>query len=127
MSPAEAGRFVDSVFEDEEHAIRLLIFEEVGLDARSIGSPLAAAGGSFAAFTAGALVPLLPYLAIPVMGQAFVLSLIVSLGALALLGMGIGVLTRRPLLFAAVRQVLLGGVAAAVTFIVGQAIGVGAA
>jgi VIT1/CCC1 family predicted Fe2+/Mn2+ transporter len=127
MSPAEAGRFVDSVFEDEEHAIRLLIFEEVGLDARSIGSPLAAAGGSFAAFTAGALVPLLPYLALSVMGQAFVLSLIVSLAALALLGIGIGVLTRRPLWFAAVRQVLLGGVAAAVTFIVGQAIGVGAA
>jgi VIT1/CCC1 family predicted Fe2+/Mn2+ transporter len=126
MRPDDARRFVDSVFEDEEHAIRLLIFEEVGLDARSIGSPIAAAGGSFAAFTLGALVPLLPYLAISVMGQAFIVSLIVSPGALAFLGTGIGVLTRRPIVFAAVRQVLLGGVAAAVTFVVGQAIGVGA-
>jgi VIT1/CCC1 family predicted Fe2+/Mn2+ transporter len=124
MSAADASRFVDSVFEDEEHAIRLLIFEEVGLDARSIGSPLAAAGGSFVAFTAGAFVPLVPYLAIPTAGLAFIVSLVVSLGALALLGAGIGTLTRRPIPYAAIRQVLLGAVAAAVTFVVGQAIGV---
>jgi len=124
MQPDDARRFVDSVFEDEEHAIRLLIFEEVGLDARSIGSPMMAAGGSFVAFTAGALVPLVPYLAISVTGQAFVVSLIVSLGALALLGTGIGILTRRPIAYAAIRQVLLGAVAAAVTFVVGQAVGV---
>ena len=39
----EADRFVDAVFANPDHAVRLLIFEEVGLDARSIGSPLAAA------------------------------------------------------------------------------------
>jgi VIT1/CCC1 family predicted Fe2+/Mn2+ transporter len=123
MRDDDARRFVDGVFEDEDHAIRLLIFEEVGLDARSIGSPLAAAGGSFVAFTAGALIPLVPYLAISATGQAFVLSLIVSMGALALLGSGIGILTRRPIPFAAVRQMLLGGVAAAVTYAVGLLIG----
>jgi hypothetical protein len=35
---------VERVFADPEHAATLLIFEEVGLDARSIGSPAAAAG-----------------------------------------------------------------------------------
>ena len=123
MREDDARRFVDGAFEDEEHAIRLLIFEEVGLDARSIGSPLAAAGGSFVAFTAGALVPLVPYLVLANAGAAFGWSLLVSLAALALLGTGIGLLTRRPIPFAAVRQVVLGGVAAAVTFAVGQAIG----
>lgn len=123
MRDDDARRFVDGVFEDDEHAIRLLIFEEVGLDARSIGSPLVAAAGSFVAFTAGALIPLLPYLVVAGAGLAFTLSLAVSLAALALLGTGIGLLTRRPLVFAALRQVLLGGLAAAVTFVVGQAIG----
>jgi VIT1/CCC1 family predicted Fe2+/Mn2+ transporter len=123
LSETDAARFVDGVFDDEDHAVRLLIFEEVGLDARSIGSPLSAAAGSFVAFTAGALVPLVPYLLLAP-GQAFGVSLAVSLAALALLGTGIGFLTRRPIPFAAARQVLLGGIAAAVTFIVGQAIGV---
>ena len=43
----EAERFVDRIFADPEHATRLLIHEEVGLDARSIGSPLVAGIGSF--------------------------------------------------------------------------------
>jgi VIT1/CCC1 family predicted Fe2+/Mn2+ transporter len=56
--------------------------------------------------------------------MAFALSLGVSLAALALLGLGIGRMTRRPLGYTALRQILLGGVAAAVTFAVGTLIGV---
>jgi VIT1/CCC1 family predicted Fe2+/Mn2+ transporter len=56
---------------------------------------------------------------------AFVASLGVSLAALALLGAGIALLTRRPVPYGAVRQVFLGGVAAAVTYGVGQVVGVG--
>ena len=123
MREADARRFVDGAFEDEDHAVRLLIFEEVGLDERSIGSPMAAAAGSFVAFTAGAIIPLVPYLLVAHTGAAFAVSLLVSLAALALLGTGIGLLTRRPIPYAAIRQVLLGGVAAAVTFVVGQLIG----
>ncbi len=123
FSGAEAERFVDAVFDDHDHAVRLLIFEEVGLDERSIGSPLAAAGGSFLAFTVGAFVPLLPYLVL-VGNAAFGGSLGLSLAALALLGAGIAILTRRPLAYGAIRQVLLGGAAAAVTYGVGTLLGV---
>ena len=119
----EASRFVERVFADPEHAATLLIFEEVGLDARSIGSPAAAAGSSFVAFIIGALVPLIPYLLLGG-ATAFATSLGVSLGALALLGYGISRLTHRPPLYASVRQVLLGGSAAAVTYAVGALIGV---
>jgi vacuolar iron transporter family protein len=121
----EADRFVDAVFAEPDYAVRLLIFEEVGLDVRSIGSPFAAAGGSFVAFTAGAFVPLLPYL-LATGSLAFAASLSVSLMALALLGSGIAALTRRPVWYGALRQVLLGGVAAGVTYAVGIVIGVGA-
>jgi Uncharacterized membrane protein len=123
FTPEQATMFVDAVFKDDEHAIRQLIFEEVGLDERSIGSPLAAAGGSFLAFVAGAFIPLVPYLLTS--GQAaFTASLVLSLIALALLGVGISRLTRRPPLFSALRQVALGGIAAAVTYAVGSFIGV---
>jgi VIT1/CCC1 family predicted Fe2+/Mn2+ transporter len=118
----QATMFVDAVFTDDEHAVRQLIFEEVGLDERSIGSPLAAALGSFAAFSAGAFVPLLPYL-VAEGAVAFTASLVLSLVALAVLGVGISRLTRRPALFSALRQVALGGIAAAVTFAVGSFIG----
>jgi VIT1/CCC1 family predicted Fe2+/Mn2+ transporter len=47
----------------------------------------------------------------------------VSLGALALLGAGIALLTRRPAWYGIARQVLLGGVAAAITYCVGRLIG----
>jgi vacuolar iron transporter family protein len=124
FSEEEAERFVDVVFGDPDHAVRLLIFEEVGLDERSIGSPVTAALGSFAAFTAGALIPLVPYL-LTTGSPAFAASLTLSLAALALLGAGIAVLTRRTAWYGALRQVLLGGIAAAVTYAVGVAIGIG--
>jgi VIT1/CCC1 family predicted Fe2+/Mn2+ transporter len=118
----QATMFVDAVFTDDEHAVRQLIFEEVGLDERSIGSPLSAALGSFAAFSAGAFIPLLPYL-IGSGAGAFSASLVLSLFALAVLGVAISRLTRRPALFSAFRQVALGGIAAAVTYAVGSFIG----
>lgn len=119
----EAAHFVDRVFADPESATRLLIFEEVGLDARSIGSPWAAGGSSFLAFTLGALIPLVPYL-LAAGGVAFTTSLVVSLAALFVLGISISRLTRRHPLTTALRQVLLGGIAAGVTFAVGSLIGV---
>jgi VIT1/CCC1 family predicted Fe2+/Mn2+ transporter len=119
----DAAHFVDRVFADPEVATRLLIFEEVGLDERSIGSPWSAGISSFLAFTLGALVPLVPYLS-AAGPPAFTASLLMSLGALFVLGLSISRLTRRNPLRTAVRQVLLGGVAAAVTFAVGTLVGV---
>jgi VIT1/CCC1 family predicted Fe2+/Mn2+ transporter len=122
----EAAHFTDRVFTDPEHAVRTLIFEEVGLDERSIGSPVAAGVSSFLSFTLGALVPLVPYL-VTSGAAAFAASLGVSLAALAMLGAGISTLTHRSPLFSAARQVALGGIAAAVTWTVGTLIGVEAA
>ena len=119
----EATHFAGRIFEDPEHAVSLLLHEEVGLDRRSIGSPLAAGIGSFTAFSLGALIPLVPFL-LATGTPAFVSSIAASLGALFLLGVGISVLTHRSLLYTSIRQVILGGVAAAVTYGVGAAIGV---
>jgi VIT1/CCC1 family predicted Fe2+/Mn2+ transporter len=122
LEPAEATRFVDRIFEIPEQATRLLIFEEVGLDERSIGSPVVAGCTSFLSFTLGAAVPLVPYL-IGSAAPAFAASLAASLIALAGLGVGISRLTHRSALVSAVRQVLLGGLAAAVTYAIGTLLG----
>jgi VIT1/CCC1 family predicted Fe2+/Mn2+ transporter len=124
LSEEDATQFVDAILKDDDHAAQLLLFEEVGLDDRSIGSPIQAAMGSFVAFTLGAFVPLLPYL-LASGRPAFLGSIVVSLVALALLGIGIARLTRRPAWYGATRQVVLGGVAAAVTYAVGALVGVG--
>jgi VIT1/CCC1 family predicted Fe2+/Mn2+ transporter len=122
FEPDEATRFVDRLFEQPEQATRLLIFEEVGLDERSIGSPYVAGFGSFLAFTLGAVIPLIPYL-VASGSMAFFTSLGASCIALLALGVGISRLTHRSALFSAVRQLLLGSVAAAVTYGVGTLLG----
>jgi vacuolar iron transporter family protein len=123
FTEAEATTFVDRLFTDPEAAARLLIHEEVGLDERSIGSPLVAGVGSFISFTLGAAVPLVPFLFGEGTAVAIV-SLVGSLVALFGLGIGISVLTRRSGFRTGIRQLALGGVAAAVTYAVGAWIGV---
>jgi VIT1/CCC1 family predicted Fe2+/Mn2+ transporter len=118
----EAWHFVDRLFEQPEQATRLLIYEEVGLDERSIGAPLAAGVGSFLSFTLGAVIPLVPF----VVGSGqigLITSLGVSLAALFALGLGISRLTHRSPLFTALRQLVLGAIAAGVTYGVGTLLG----
>jgi VIT1/CCC1 family predicted Fe2+/Mn2+ transporter len=122
LTEDEADHFTKRLFADPENAVRLLIFEEVGLDERSIGSPISAGVSSFLAFTLGAAIPLVPYL-LSGGGLAFGLSLGLSLAALAILGFLISRMTRRHPVYSSARQVLLGGIAAAVTFAVGSLIG----
>jgi VIT1/CCC1 family predicted Fe2+/Mn2+ transporter len=122
----EATGFVDRVFADLDAATRLLIHEEVGLDERSIGSPMAAAIGSFISFTIGAAIPLVPFLFGSSVGIA-ITSLVISLVALFALGIGISLLTRRPPIRTGIRQLLLGGIAAGVTYAVGSWMGVATA
>ena len=75
---------------------------------------------SLVAFSVGALVPLLPYLAgLPVLAATLVITAV----ALVAGGMVVGRLTGRPLLWSGLRQLVLGGVAVGVTFAVGALIG----
>jgi vacuolar iron transporter family protein len=119
----EAASIAARMFRDPEHALDTLVREELGLDPDELGSPWGAAGGSFAAFGIGAAIPVLPYLALG--GSApFIASIGLSIAALFAVGAGVSLLTGRGLLFSGGRQVLIGVAAAAVTYIVGTAIGV---
>jgi VIT1/CCC1 family predicted Fe2+/Mn2+ transporter len=96
--------------------------EEFGIDADDLASPMLAAVSSFVAFAVGAMVPVLPYL----LGAESVWPAVL-VTMLALFGCG-AVVTRvtvRPWWYGGLRQMLLGGVAAAITYFVGSAVGAG--
>jgi VIT1/CCC1 family predicted Fe2+/Mn2+ transporter len=97
--------------------------EELGLDPEELGgSAWVAATSSFALFTVGAIVPVLPF-AFADGDLAVGLSLAGS--ALGLLGIGaaITLLTGRPAWRSALRQLAIGLGAAAVTYGVGSLVG----
>jgi VIT1/CCC1 family predicted Fe2+/Mn2+ transporter len=103
-----------------EHALALHVREELGVDHRELPSPVTAAAASLVTFAAGALIPLLPYLAgRPSLGIALALAAVA-----AFLGGGlVSRLTDRPFLYGAARQLLLGVLAAGVTYGIGSLIG----
>ena len=115
-----AARMAAAVSRDPDTALRVHTREELGVDPFELPSPVLAGISSLTAFSLGALIPLLPYLAgLQVLGAAL------GVAAVALLagGMAVGRLTGRPLLRSGLRQLALGGVAVAVTFAVGSLIG----
>ncbi|MGW4527526.1 VIT1/CCC1 transporter family protein [Amycolatopsis sp. NPDC004378] len=114
----------EAVARDPEQALRLHTREELGVDPHDLPSGLLAGGASFVAFSVGALLPLLPYL---FGGRTLVASLVITAVALLAGGMTVGKLTGRPLLRSGLRQLVLGGLAVAVTFGIGQLIGAPAA
>jgi vacuolar iron transporter family protein len=124
FSREEAGRIAARMFEDPETALDALVREELGLDPDELGSPWGAAGGSFLAFCAGAIVPVIPYL-FGGGSVVFFTSFGLSLVALFLVGAAVSLLTGRSLLLSGIRQLGIGAAAAVVTYAVGSIIGVG--
>ena len=117
--PDTAARMAAAVSRDPDTALRVHTREELGVDPFELPSALAAGVSSLIAFSAGALIPLLPYLVgVPVLAVAL------GIAAVALLagGMVVGRLTGRPMLRSGLRQLALGGMAVAVTFAVGSLI-----
>ena len=123
FSNEEAESIGHRVFQDPEVALDTIVREELGLDPGQLGSPWGAAVGSFLAFVIGASIPVVPYLFLSG-STAFMLSLGVSLVAMFLVGVAVSLLTGRGPLFSGARQVILGGAAAGVTYLVGRIIGV---
>ncbi|WP_306999602.1 VIT1/CCC1 transporter family protein [Amycolatopsis thermophila] len=115
-----ASRMAEAVARDPEQALRLHTREELGVDPHDLPSGSMAGMASFTAFSIGALLPLLPYLA---GGRTLVASLVITAVALLTGGMTVGKLTGRPLLRSGLRQLALGGLAVAVTFGIGRLIG----
>jgi len=95
-----------------------------GVDADALASPTLAAASSFTAFAVGALVPVLPYL---LGADSLLPAVVVSLLGLFGCGAMVTAVTQRTWWYGGLRQLLLGGAAATLTYLVGTAVGAGLA
>jgi VIT1/CCC1 family predicted Fe2+/Mn2+ transporter len=122
LSPELAAQVARELSRDQELIWRLHVREELGIDPDNLPSPYVAAGSSLLSFAVGAFVPLLPY----VLGTEHLWPALLLAG-IALTGLGAAVarFTDRPLWLGAARQLGLGAAAAAITYGVGSAFGVG--
>jgi VIT1/CCC1 family predicted Fe2+/Mn2+ transporter len=120
ISPELAAAMAAQIHLDPELAVEVHTREELGVDPDNLPSPMVAAGSSFVSFAVGALLPVLPYL----LGAHTILpALVVSLLALFGCGALVSRVTTRSWWYGGLRQLLLGGIAAGLTFLIGDLVG----
>jgi vacuolar iron transporter family protein len=120
LDPGLAREVARQLSRDPAEALDVHAREELGVDPGGLPSPLIAAVSSFLSFAVGAFLPVLPY----VVGVATLWPAVI-LAAAGLFGAGalVSRLTARAWWYGGLRQLILGGAAAAVTFAVGSLIG----
>lgn len=122
LRPELAAEVARELTADPEIALDVHVREELGVDPNDLPSPWIAAGSSFAAFAVGAVVPLLPFL----FGAVSVWpALLLSMVGLVITGGIVARITARPFWYGGGRQLLLGGLSAAVTYAIGLLVGTG--
>jgi VIT1/CCC1 family predicted Fe2+/Mn2+ transporter len=119
----EAEAMAARIMRNHDTALDTMAREELGLNPEELGSPTRVALSSFTSFAIGAVVPVIPWL-LATGTAAFLASIILSALALFLVGAGISLLTGRSAVRSGLRQLLVGGAAAAATFGIGRLIGV---
>ena len=110
------------IMSDPETALDTLVREELGLNPDELGSPIKAALFSFIAFAIGAFVVVVPYL---FTGGNLALVIAIALAGMAMLIVGgaVGRYSGRGIVHGAMRQLIVGTIAAGVTFAIGRLIG----
>jgi VIT1/CCC1 family predicted Fe2+/Mn2+ transporter len=120
VDPEIADKFVSQLSRHPEETLRVHVREELGVDHNELPSPYIAAGASLVTFAIGALVPMLPYL----FGFSSLAAALILAAVAAFAGGGIvATITSRPVLRGAVRQLLLAGAAAGLTYAIGSLVG----
>jgi VIT1/CCC1 family predicted Fe2+/Mn2+ transporter len=115
-----ASQVAKQISTNPEEALGMHVREELGIDPSELPSPVTAAGASLATFAVGALIPLLPYL----LGYNSLWIALALSAVAAFVGGGlVARLTDRPFLRGALRQLVLGAVAAGITYLIGHAVG----
>ena len=123
MDAATARSVADKLIADPDRALDTLAREELGLNPDDLGSPWGAALSSFMAFTAGAIIPLLPFL-FTRGNEAIVFAVVLTSIALFAVGAALSLFTWRNAWFGGLRMLAIGSAAGAGTYIIGKALGV---
>jgi VIT1/CCC1 family predicted Fe2+/Mn2+ transporter len=120
LHEALAAQVARELTRDSRTAWRVHAREELGVDPDDLPSPWVAAVSSFLSFALGAFVPIIPLL---FGGSSLVWVAVVSAVGLFCSGAVVSRLTATPMWFGGGRQLVLGTLAAAVTFGIGTAVG----
>ena len=120
LHPALAAQVAGELTRDSDTAWRVHAREELGIDPDDLPSPWVAAVSSFLSFALGAFVPIVALL---FGGSSILWVAVVSAVGLFCSGAVVSRLTATPLWFGGGRQLLLGALAAAVTYGIGTVVG----
>ena len=123
LAREDALKLAKAIIADPAQALDTLAREELGLNPEELGSPWGAAIFSFLSFAAGALAPLLPFLAL---GGDRALPASIGITALALFAVGaaISLFTGRGALRDGLRMLAIGAAAGGLTYAIGRMLGV---
>ncbi|MBB1253366.1 VIT1/CCC1 transporter family protein [Streptomyces alkaliterrae] len=120
VDPKLADAVAEQLSRDPEQALELHAREELGVDPGELPSPTVAAVASFCSFAVGAMLPVLPYL----LGATVLWpAVLVALSGLFLCGVLVSKVTARTWWYTGLRQFILGGTAAALTYGLGNLLG----
>jgi vacuolar iron transporter family protein len=117
VDPHLAEQVARQLSRDPEQALLIHAQEELGVDPHQLPSPWTAAISSLLSFSVGAFIPLLPYL---LGAKSVVISAVVALVALFGAGVLTSRFTARGWLYSGARQLVLGAIAATITYGVGS-------
>ncbi len=120
VEPRLAREVAAQLSRDPDQALLIHAQEELGVDPKQLPSPWTAALSSLAAFSVGAVIPLLPYL----FGvSTLLISALLAVVALFAAGAVTSRFTSRSWWYSGLRQLVFGLLAAAVTYGVGSLFG----
>jgi VIT1/CCC1 family predicted Fe2+/Mn2+ transporter len=120
MTRSTATQATEELHRDEKRAVNFHLVQELGVDPSDKPSPRVVALSSFLMFAIGAIIPLIPYL----LGfESLWLGLACGGAGLVVAGALAARFTGLPMWRGAARQLALGGIAVAATYLVGHLIG----
>jgi vacuolar iron transporter family protein len=118
----ESKPIVDALRKRPQAWVDFMMRFELGLEKPDPRRAVVSAGTIAGAYIAGGFIPLGPYLILSTASTALILSVVITLITLAIFGYIKGHFTGAPPLRSASQTVLIGGLAAAVAFLIARAI-----
>jgi VIT1/CCC1 family predicted Fe2+/Mn2+ transporter len=122
IAKEEAKRVAAALIADPAKALDTLAREELGINPEDLVSPWGAAISSFFSFSAGALVPVAPFL-LGQGSQMLILAIALTAAALYAVGATLSLYTGRSALMGGLRMLLIGSTAGALTYGIGKLVG----
>lgn len=123
LTHEESVPIVNSLRERPKQWVDFMMRFELGLEEPDPGRALRSATTISAAYIAGGLIPLAPYMLLDVAGTALLASAICTIVALLVFGYAKGRFTGMPPVASAIRTALIGGVAAGAAFGIARLVG----